>query len=81
MWESERINMNKLQQRVLLVLNRMADLVEKDVEYAEIFSIELQEFLEILLKNDVFGTEGQSDPRGDMRIDNFSMDYVQYIDL
>ncbi len=72
--------MNEQQERVLMVLSRMAELVEQDTWYAEIFSNHLEDMLTEIHNNDTFGTEGQNDPRGDYRDKYWSMDCVEGVD-
>ena len=72
--------MNKRQQRVTKVLGNMIKLVREEEEYAEMFSAGLEPLLDAYLSDDAFGTEGQNDPRGDMRDGEFSMNDVQGVD-
>jgi hypothetical protein len=71
--------MNKTQDRVQTVLSRMGQLSQDD-EFAELFSDHLERILTELKDQDVFGSEGQCDPRGDGRDGEFSMQHVQCID-
>ena len=73
--------MNIKQKRTVKVLENMIALVKEDEDYAQMFSVSLECELSDMRCGDAFGTEGQSDPRGDQREgDEFSMDYVQGID-
>lgn len=72
--------MTLTQQRVLLVLERIADHVKLDLFDAEIYSNELEDLLDFLLEHDFFGTEGWNDPRGDMRNGQWNMERVEGID-
>jgi hypothetical protein len=72
--------MEKMQERVLEVLERITKLCADDEGYAESFSIELDVMLDRINFDDGFGTEGQSDPRGDFRNGAWSMDRVEGID-
>ena len=72
--------MNKTQQRVALVLRRMADMTERDEDDAAMFADGLQDMLKEIHENDGFGTEGQCDPRGDFRNGNWSMKRVEGLD-
>lgn len=75
--------MNITQKRVKRVLLNMVDMVENHSnceEYAEEFALELEIMLEDLLGQDAFGTEGQSDPRGDGREGRFSMNNVEGVE-
>lgn len=63
--------------RVITVLDRMIDLINEDEEYAELFSDYLDDMLEDLLYHNIFGTEGQSDPRGDGRDSEWNIWQVQ----
>lgn len=69
------------QQRVCLVLHRLASLA-KDMEDEEagLFSSDLQDMLEGISCDDGFGTEGQADPRGDMRNGEWSIFRVEGLD-
>ena len=53
--------------KVCLVLARLAAMAGEDKEAAKIISEKLETFLDELQGEDFFGTEGQSDPRGDQR--------------
>jgi len=71
--------LSKVQDRVTKVLDNMRAMAEYD-EYALAFCFELDVMLAGLLEDDVFGTEGQCDPRGDQRKDTFSMYHVEGVD-
>lgn len=68
------------QKRVAKVLSNMLEMVDNDYEYADMFTEMLEPALTELHSQDAFGTEGQNDPRGDFRVDQWSMDRVQGID-
>jgi hypothetical protein len=51
-----------------------------DEDVAEILSESLDAALDTLAENDFFGTERQSDPRGDGRDDDYSLWFVQGVD-
>ncbi len=70
----------KTQERVALVLKRLADIASADHHDAEVIAIDLDSMFDQLNTGDFFGTEGQSDPRGDFRDGVWSMDHVQGID-
>ncbi len=72
--------MNQTQKRVLKVLENMKNLVEQDSDYADNFSEILQDGLDDIHGNDGFGTEGQSDPRGDFRNGEWNMKRVEGVD-
>lgn len=72
--------MNVEQKRVVKVLGNMVQLVKNDEYYAEMFTDFLDSELEQLRDEDAFGTEGQSDPRGDGRDGDFYMGFVQGVD-
>ncbi len=55
------------QRRVLAVLERITKQVREDSGDAEMYGRELELMLDELAGDDAFGTEGQSDPRGDFR--------------
>jgi len=67
------------QKRVIKVLKRMIELSRLEENYAEIFSEKLEPVLETLHHDDVFGIEGQLDPRGDQRNGRWSMYRVEGI--
>lgn len=68
------------QQRVTLVLQRILATVLDNEDDAEMFSEGLEYALNELLGKDVFGSEGQRDPRGDHRDDQYSMTRVEGVD-
>lgn len=71
------------QRRVVLVLERMVSMAKDDKDYAEYFAWGLDNMLDDIACEDGFGTECQSDPRGDARNNgdcSFSMNYVEGID-
>lgn len=70
----------KTQERIALVLKRMAEQCAASEDDAEVYAQELAPVLDELHGNDFFGTEGQDDPRGDFREGDWSMDRVQGID-
>ena len=69
--------MNYTQSSVALVLTRMIDMCIEDADYADLFFDELEQMLSGMLGMDMFGTEGQDDPRGDQRDGHFDMNGVQ----
>lgn len=73
--------MNDIQDRVLQVLKRMIEQVKEDEQYAEVYALSLDSELDYLHSDDFFGSEGQSDPRGDFRDGMYSCQYrVQGVD-
>lgn len=72
--------MNITQQRVIKVLDRIKQQVLDDEQEAEMWSESLNDMLENMLSYDYFGTEGQSDPRGDFRNGDWGMDRVEGVD-
>ncbi len=73
--------MNIMQKRCTKVLENLIKQVSEDDELAIVLTIELQILLDDLSGLDVFGTEGQMDPRGDQRDEYvYSMDFVQGVD-
>lgn len=72
--------MNKTQKRIVLVLDRLIQLVKDDDDFAKAVSADIEVFLNDIHGNDGFGTEGQSDPRGDFRSGHWSMTKVEGID-
>jgi hypothetical protein len=71
---------NKTQERVMLVLDRIKEIVAADEDEAQLWSEELERLLTDIHQQDGFGTEGQNDPRGDFRDGEWSMDDVQGYD-
>jgi hypothetical protein len=72
--------MNLVQRRVLTVLERMTSMTQDDESYAEAFVEALEIALTDLSCQDTFGSEGSTDPRGDMREGEWSMFRVQGVD-
>lgn len=72
--------LTKQQHRVVCVLATMQRMAQTDESYAELFADLLEEGLTSLHDNDAFGTEGQSDPRGDFRNGHWSMACVEHVD-
>lgn len=76
--------MNKQQERLLIVLSRIKESIEDGDVNAEInakvYSEEFESMLTNLKNDDFFGSEGQCDPRGDMRNGYFSMSKVEGVD-
>lgn len=72
--------MNMIQKRVIKVLERMIEQTSKDVDDAKLYAEILEDQLTSLQHDDFFGTEGQNDPRGDMRDGEWSMSHVQGVD-
>jgi hypothetical protein len=50
-----------------VVLGNVIDQIEADPERAAVWCFDLNVMMDEMLVNDFFGTEGQSDPRGDHR--------------
>lgn len=73
--------MNKAQQRVTKVLGRLAEYCLSDEDVAGWLSEDLEKMLTEIHNDDGFGTEGQSDPRGDFRNGEWSMSRVEGIDI
>ena len=74
--------MNKQQKRNQLVLERLIEMYNADKNDGDTIGDALEFMLDDLAENDFFGTEGQSDLRGDQR-DNktvYTMWYVDWVD-
>lgn len=71
--------MSKVQWKVATVLSRMLTQTLTNEDYAETYRDTLETMLNDLSNEDVFGTEGQDDPRGDQRNDKWSMNRVEGI--
>jgi len=69
--------MKKIQKNCVTVLNRLAKLCEEDEDFAKYFSSDLDKLLDDIHGQDGFGSEGQSDPRGDFRNGRWSMKKVE----
>lgn len=65
--------MKKLQTNCVTVLNRLAAMCEEDEDFAEELADDLNRMLDEIQSQDGFGTEAQSDPRGDFRNGRWSM--------
>lgn len=68
------------QERVAKVLDNMKAMALEDDDNAAMFADLLESYLNELNGDDGFGTEGQSDPRGDFRDGDWSMACVQGLD-
>lgn len=69
--------MKKLQKNCVTVLNRLAKMCEEDEDFAVAFSDDLETLLDDIHGQDGFGTEGQTDPRGDFRNGRWSIKKVE----
>ena len=65
--------MTKLQENLILVYTRLIELVKEDEGLAEHLAYNLEIDLDEVSMDDGFGTERQCDPRGDMRIKEWSL--------
>lgn len=74
------MSLNIEQVRLNKVLDRLKGLNKSDPDFSGDFSPLLDNLLEELHQCDFFGTEGQSDPRGDFRNDDWSMNRVEGVD-
>lgn len=74
--------MNKVQKRVVKVLERLIIQASEDAKDAESMGSAMDVMLDDLHQDGFFGTEGQGDPRGDFREGQWSIDQdmVQGID-
>lgn len=68
---------NKIQINTSIVLSRMREMALTNEEAAETFALILEETLDTLMRDDFFGTEGQSDPRGDFRNGDWDMNNIE----
>lgn len=71
--------MKKLQTNCVTVLNRLAKMCEKDVDFAEAFANDLNTMLDEIQSQDGFGTEAQSDPRGDFRNGRWTVEKIEQV--
>ena len=69
--------MKKLQKNCVTVLHRLAKMCEEDAEFAQTLASDLDTMLDEIQSQDEFGTEAQSDPRGDFRNGRWSMKKVE----
>lgn len=69
--------MKKLQKNCITVLNRLAKMCEEDAEFAQELASNLDTMLDEIQSQDGFGTEAQSDPRGDFRNGRWNMNKVE----
>lgn len=67
----------KAQKNCVTVLNRLAKMCEEDADFAACLSDDLEAMLTEIHAQDWFGTEGQTDPRGDFRNGHWSMHKVE----
>lgn len=65
--------MKQLQKNCITVLMRLAKMCEADEDFAYALIDDLENLLNDIHSQDGFGTEGQSDPRGDFRNGEWSM--------
>lgn len=75
------IDLDLQQKRVVLVMERLLNMVREDEDDALVIGEYLDVMLNELKESDFFGTEGQLDPRGDFREDTWDIEYVQGIDV
>lgn len=60
-------------EKVEIVLRNMISMLDDSDAYIDMFSEMLESALDVLSEEDAFGTEGQCDPRGDMRNQRWSL--------
>ena len=73
--------MNTQYKRLELVFERILNLCKTDNNFQESISFDIDHILGYYLyEEDVFGTEGQLDPRGDYREGRWSVHHVQGVD-
>lgn len=75
------IDLDLQQKRVVLVMERLLNMVREDKDDALVIGEYLDAMLNELKESDFFGTEGQLDPRGDFREGTWDIEYVQGIDV
>lgn len=66
--------------RLETIFGRLIAQAKEDEEAAAIIADEIDSMIENLANDDFFGTEGQSDPRGDMRDGAWDITNVQGVD-
>jgi hypothetical protein len=74
-------NQTKYQKNVATVLVRMIDYSDEYEDFAEFLTDRLDSILDEYHSMDGFGTEGDSDPRGDFRDGKWTMKKVQLGDV
>lgn len=65
--------MSTVQNNLIIVLGRLVKLASDDQNFAQEFAIDLNNLLDEIANYDGFGTEQQSDPRGDFRDGSWSL--------
>ncbi|WKV20495.1 hypothetical protein 16Q_102 [Pseudomonas phage 16Q] len=65
--------MTRIQENLILVYTRLIELVKEDEGLAEHLAYSLESDLDEVAMDDGFGTERQCDPRGDMRVKEWSL--------
>lgn len=65
--------MTKVQKNLIIVYTRLIELVKEDEGLAEHLAYALECDLDEVSMDDGFGTERQCDPRGDMRVKEWSL--------
>jgi hypothetical protein len=75
--EFEIMKQTKIQENCVIVLNRLAKMCEEDWDFANQLSCDLEKMLTEIHSHDGFGTEGETDPRGDFRNGSWSMRKVE----
>ena len=58
---------------IVTVIQRLSLMVQEDEYLADLLVEHLDPFLDSLASDDYFGTERQCDPRGDMRVKEWSL--------
>lgn len=71
--------MKKLQTNCVTVLNRLAKMCEEDADFAEALANDLDTMLDEIQSQDGFGTEAQSDPRGDFRNGRWTVKKIEQV--
>jgi hypothetical protein len=66
--------------RLNVVLNRATALAQEDDNFRQHFFDHLNILFDNLFEDDILGTEGQNDPRGDQRDGEFTMTNIQGYD-
>jgi hypothetical protein len=76
-WIIRSKQLPNIQSNLEVVLNRLISLAKKDEDFAEMFASDLDCLLDDYLSDDQFGSEGQTDPRGDHRNGDWTINNIE----
>lgn len=78
--QSKQFDHSKQFERLVTVVNRIVEMCTDNENDTLAFSEVFDDMLDDLAADDFFGTEGSTDPRGDMREGSWSMFRVDGVD-